>query len=352
MWSITPEIAEAEDSATRRSYLARQVVDPEGFRARIAELYANPEAEAVDVVELKDGRVFQRSSRPYRVGTAIVGRVWCYRDVTEQRRAAAALEAARDTAEAANRAKSSILANVSHELRTPLNAILGYSEMVEEEVRLQGLPNAVADLERVRGAGRHLLALINDLLDLSKIEAGRMDLDLETFPLAGLLEEAVATTRPLLAGKDVFLDVWAPPDPGELHADLRKVRQVLLNLLSNAAKFTTEGTITLEAAALLRDGEEWVALTVRDTGVGISHDQQRHLFVPFSQVDSSTTRAHGGTGLGLAISRRFCQMMGGDIFVESEPGHGSSFTVLLPRVAGSAPPSGSSLSEGGFRLPG
>jgi signal transduction histidine kinase/CheY-like chemotaxis protein len=232
---------------------------------------------------------------------------------------------------AATEAKSSFLANMSHELRTPLNAIIGYSEMLEEDATDSGNDDIVPDLKKINGAGKHLLALINDILDLSKIEAGKMDLYLETFELTTMLEDVVATTRLLVQKKANSLDILLPPELGTMRADLTKVRQALFNLLSNASKFTENGTITLTAAREPAEGQpDWIVLQVSDTGIGMTREQLGRMFQAFSQADASTVRKYGGTGLGLAITRHFCQMMGGDVTVASEIGKGSTFTIRLP----------------------
>jgi PAS domain S-box-containing protein len=251
-------------------------------------------------------------------------------DVTEKKVMELQLEDARDAAESANRAKSTFLANMSHELRTPMNAIIGYSEMLAEDAEDEGHDEMVPDLEKINAAGKHLLALINDILDLSKIEAGRMDLFLETFDLRQMLDEAVATVMPLIAKNENELETDFADDLGNVRVDLTKLRQALFNLLSNAAKFTNNGTITLAAKRETRDGDEWITLGVSDTGIGIAEDKLDAVFEEFSQADDSTTRDYGGTGLGLPISRRFCQMMGGDITITSELGKGTTFTIELP----------------------
>ncbi|MEZ2277807.1 MAG: ATP-binding protein [Microcoleus sp.] len=250
-------------------------------------------------------------------------------EIAERKRAEIALQEALHKAEAASRAKSTFLANMSHELRTPLNAIIGYSEILEEEALEAGFEGLIPDTQKIQTAGKHLLNLINDILDLSKIEAGRMELYLEDFHLGNLVEEVVATLYPLVEKNRNQLQVCSSPDLGVMYADLTKVRQILFNLLSNALKFTQEGTVVISATRELTDGTEWIYLRVADTGIGMSPQQQEGLFEPFIQGDASTTRKYGGTGLGLAISRLFCQMMGGDITIESELGVGSTFTVQL-----------------------
>jgi signal transduction histidine kinase len=237
---------------------------------------------------------------------------------------------ARIAADAANQAKSVFLANMSHELRTPMNAIIGYSEMLLEEAEDAGRSDDTADLQKIRAAGKHLLGLINDILDISKIEAGKMTVYLESFEIARMIEDVVAMARPLLEKRDNHLEVRCPPDAGSMRSDLTKVRQTLFNLLSNASKFTERGRIGLDIVREMRGDGPWLAFRVSDTGIGMTDQQMAKLFQPFTQADASTTRHYGGTGLGLAISRRFCRLLGGDIGVESVAGQGSVFTVTLP----------------------
>ena len=226
----------------------------------------------------------------------------------------------------ASKAKSQFLANMSHELRTPLNAIIGYSEMLQEEADDLGTPEIKPDLQKINGAGKHLLGLINDILDLSKIEAGKMTLYLETFDVASMLEDSVSTVKPLILKNGNQLVIEPSADLGQMRADITKVRQTLLNLFSNASKFTEKGTITLKAR---RDRSNMV-FDIVDTGVGMTPEQMGRLFQSFSQADASTSKKYGGTGLGLALSRKFCQLMGGDLTVSSEFGKGSTFTVTIP----------------------
>jgi len=242
----------------------------------------------------------------------------------------AALQQANAAALAASRAKSDFLARMSHELRTPLNAIIGYSEMLQEEAEDLGQADFIPDLQKIYMAGKHLLALINDILDLSKIEAGKMDLYLETFDIATMIRDVAATIRPLVEKNANTLQVLCPVEVGSMRADLTKVRQSLFNLLSNACKFTQQGTVGLTVTRGPVDGVAWVTFRVSDTGIGMTPAQMARLFQAFSQAEAATASQYGGTGLGLAITRRFCQLMGGDVSVESELGQGSTFTIRLP----------------------
>jgi signal transduction histidine kinase/DNA-binding response OmpR family regulator len=242
------------------------------------------------------------------------------------------LKHAMEAAEAANQAKSGFLANMSHELRTPMNAIIGYSEMLMEDAEDDGNVEVAEDLKKIHSAGTHLLSLINDVLDLAKIEAGRMDILLEDFDIREMVEGVVTTIDTLMSKNANTLSVSVEDGIGEMRADVTKVRQGLFNLLSNAAKFTHEGRIALTVVAERDEHGEWISMAVSDSGIGIPEDKLDHVFDEFSQADETTTRDYGGTGLGLPISQRFCRMMGGDIGVSSVVGEGSTFTIRLPRI--------------------
>lgn len=294
--------------------------DTRGLERRLArEREARKQAEAI--AEQKTRELFEANRSLHVLNENL-------EELVEQR--TAELSTARDAALEAAAAKSLFLANVSHELRTPLNAIIGYSEILLEESDELDRETVVSDLRKIVASGRHLLNLVNDVLDLSKIEAGKMDVYSETFDIAAMIEEVVATIKPLTDENDNELVVEQEDGLGLMTSDLTKVRQVLFNLLSNAAKFTKAGTITLTAKRMPRDGQDWLVITVSDTGVGMTPDQLAKLFEYFSQADSSTARRFGGTGLGLALTQRFCRLLRGDICVESEPDAGSTFIVELP----------------------
>ncbi len=277
--------------------------------------------------------VFVVAAALKNVSGEVDGYVCVAQDLTERLQREEELRQAKDTAEEANRAKSSFLANMSHELRTPLNAIIGYSEMLQEEAQDEGLDAFVPDLEKINGSGKHLLTLINDVLDLSKIEAGRMELYVERFETAPLVEEVVATVTPLVEQNNSVLELEMGDRVGYMVADLTKLRQNLMNLLSNAAKFTEGGRICVKVERESEAEKEWIVFQVADTGVGMTPEQKTKIFEAFTQADLSTTRKFGGTGLGLAITQHFCHMMSGEILVESEQGKGSTFTMRIPAEA-------------------
>jgi PAS domain S-box-containing protein len=283
-------------------------------------------------IEEQRREMFERLDELVAVRTAALEQ-----EIAERKRTERELSQATRAAEAANLAKSQFLASMSHELRTPLNAVIGYSEMLIEEAEDCGMEDLIPDLERIRGAGKHLLQVINDILDLSKIEAGKIELYVEAVELRPLLEEIFATIRPLADQNKNQLELVVDIERCSVSTDVTRVRQVLFNLLSNACKFTEQGVVELAVRELERDGQAWIRFDIRDTGIGIDAEQLDKLFQPFTQADASTSRRFGGTGLGLSISDRFAKMLGGRIEVESTRGEGSTFSLWLPAVHAQQP---------------
>ena len=329
--------------------------DREVLPSAVAELFAASESQVlsreapVECEETLPGgadgpRSFFSVKFPLRrADGTVVAMCGISTDITRRRQAEAALVDLNESlerriaertqaAEEASRAKSEFLARMSHELRTPLNAILGYSELIEEEMRDRGDETAIGDVRRIRAAGKHLLQLINDILDISKIEAGKMLVHVEEFSVAALVDEVLAAVRPGIERNRNALRLELDPAAGMMRSDSLKVRQCLLNLLSNAGKFTHNGAVTLSVKRQLVNGRVWLLFAVSDTGIGISPEHVGQLFREFYQVDTSSTRRYEGTGLGLVITRRLCHMLGGEIRVFSKPGGGSTFTAELPAV--------------------
>ncbi|TMJ52549.1 MAG: response regulator [Alphaproteobacteria bacterium] len=308
--------------------ISRSLVDLGGQSPQewIAERKARREHSGGFAEYRYGGRYVRISERRIQGG----GTVAVYSDITELRQHNLELEQARELSEVANRTKSQFLANMSHELRTPLNAIIGYSEILQEDAGDTGQEQLVPDLKKIEGAGRHLLGLINDILDLSKVEAGKMEVYIEEIELSSLLGEVGAIIRPLVAKNGNTLETRMTGGIGTVRTDRTKLKQCLLNVLSNASKFTQDGKLTL---AIERNDRAMIQITISDTGIGMSEEQLARLFQAFSQADASTTKKFGGTGLGLAITRHFCRLLGGDISVASRVGEGSTFTIVIPDQA-------------------
>jgi PAS domain S-box-containing protein len=300
---------------------------PEDPPVTVDLLLEHYRSEAEHTYRLRDGRWMLAIYRPLPGGVR-VGQLWT--DISAIKRA--------EDAEAANRAKSEFLARMSHELRTPLNAVIGYSDLLLEDAEAEGREEQlISDLQCINSAGKHLLSMVNDVLDLSKIEAGKMDLALEPFELGSFIDDVVATCRPLILNNGSELVVDRGGELGTVIGDKTKLRQAVLNLLSNAAKFTKEGSVTLMLARYGAADGDWIRIAVRDTGIGISDENLPKLFQNFSQVETFASRRYGGTGLGLALSKNLCELMGGEISVESEPGRGSCFTIRVPATPRTSP---------------
>ena len=311
--------------AILRAVVDRKLIDldgktPEGWIAERMRQHADPKGFS----EYQYNNTWVRISERRMPDGSTVS---VYTDITELKQRQTELERAMEQADEANQAKSSFLANMSHELRTPLNAIIGYSEILQEDAADKDDKAAIDDLQKIERAGRHLLGLINNILDLSKIEAGKMDVFIEPVDIHALVKEVLSIVKPLADKNENAVEVICPADIGSFRSDQTKVKQCLLNLMSNANKFTTKGVLTLTVA---REEDAQVCFRVSDTGVGMTEEQLGRLFQAFSQADASTTKRFGGTGLGLAITKRFCTMLGGDVTVESTHGKGSTFTIRLP----------------------
>ncbi len=318
---------QVDDIAADMRNLARGEADADG--GHITEMTAVDRHGRRFPVELSVARFGARGNRTHSVFIRdISARVQADEEL---RQSAEQLAAAVKEAEEANQAKSLFLANMSHELRTPMNAIIGYSELLEEDAENMGLDEFQSDLQKVQSAARHLLDLINDILDLAKVEAGKVDLEIERIDLPGFCAEVAATVSLLVDADRVIFTVDRSSEVGEIDSDPTKLRQILMNLLSNAIKFTQEGSITLSIDRYTdADDRQWLSFIVSDTGIGMTQEQQERVFEAFEQADASTKREYGGTGLGLPITRSYCEMLGGSLEVRSEAGTGSSFIVTLP----------------------
>ena len=330
MWGIPADVLADRDEQAALDYVIDQLADPAAFLQKIGELYADPDAESTDIIELKNGRVLERGSMPQRIDSDVVGRVWSFRDVTERVRAENALAIARDEAMEASRLKSEFVATTSHEIRSPMNGVIGLTGLLLE-TELDETQREFA--EGVRSSAEALLVVINDILDFSKIEAGKLELEDAEFDLAAAIEDVTTLVAPTAAAKNLdFQTSIDPAVPLALVGDVGRLRQIILNLLTNAVKFTAEGGVQVRVTASGRriDGRVPIRVAVEDTGVGLAIDDRSRLFEPFSQADASTTRRYGGTGLGLTICERLAHAMKGSIGVQSELGAGSTFWVEVP----------------------
>jgi PAS domain S-box-containing protein len=337
MWHLPESLRGLPHMAEGMAHAVQMLADPDAFLASTVEMFAHPDDDFHDVLYFQDGLIYERSSRPQRVDGVVVGRVWSFHDITERRGLEAELAEARDEALESSRLKSDFLATMSHEIRTPMNGVIGLTGLL--------LDSPLTDTQRqyaegVRTSGESLLGIINDILDFSKIEAGKLELEMVDFDLAEALDDVAFLVAESARAKGLELVAYCHPGmPTLLRGDVGRLRQILLNLVANAVKFTAQGEVVLRASLGHADDAEHVVvrLEVLDTGIGIAPESSERLFDPFSQADASTTRRYGGTGLGLAISRRLTEAMGGTIGVDSELGQGSAFWLELPLARASHP---------------
>ncbi|MDP2683302.1 MAG: ATP-binding protein, partial [Deltaproteobacteria bacterium] len=340
MWRIPESIVASRDDNQALAFVLEQLKDPEGFLAKVRELYSQPDAESYDVLEFKDERVFERYSRPQLIEGKSVGRVWSFRDVTERRKIEKELVSRTILNEELikiNKMKSQFLANVSHELRTPLNSIMGFSELLSEKSFGELNEKQTQYVNYINTSGSHLLHLINNILDLSKIEAGKIELEPEEFPLADVLGEVLSIVRPMAHKKDIIIESKTLPLSPTVRLDRSKFKQIMLNLLSNAVKFNkSSGKINIdwdiseEAKGDIM--ERVLHISVKDTGIGIKDEDIPRVFRDFEQLDPSITREYGGTGLGMALTKKLVELHGGRIWVESEYGKWTQFSFVIPLV--------------------
>jgi signal transduction histidine kinase len=331
MWDIPREVLDSRDHEALLAAMSDRMPDAGHFRAGVDAVLSVAPIESFDILELADGSVFERVTRVQRADDRVTGRVWSYRDVTDRARSEAALREARAQAEAASRAKGAFLAMMSHELRTPLNAISGYAELMELEIHGAVTPAQRHSLERIRASQRHLLTLIDEILMHATLEAGGVRYEMQELVVRDAILHACSLVQAQADARHVALHEPDCDAGTTARTDAGKLHHILLNLLSNAVKFTEAGG-HVDLTCEVRDG--YVHLDIRDTGIGISDVELDVIFQPFVQVGAELTRTAYGTGLGLAVSRSLARGMGGDITVQSEPGEGSVFSLILPAGTG------------------
>jgi len=319
LWKIPDSVTDSRDDDQALAFVLNQLTDPEGFFSRVRELYNNPALESFDVLEFKDGRVFERYSLPQKLGTEIVGRVWSFRDVTERKKAEMA-------AEKATLAKTQFLANVSHEIRTPLGGILGFSELLLNSD--QSSADRLKWVNRIKSNGAHLLEVVDEILGFSKAEFGKIDVDISEVNIPKLVSDISLSFYPKILEKGISLDFRLDGTiPQTIQTDRTKLKQILINIIGNAIKFTEKGSVTV---TLKHQEPSMLCFLVKDTGIGVKPDEAQNLFHPFVQADSSYTRRFGGTGLGLALARKLATALGGNVeLVASTPGRGCTFLVTV-----------------------